>query len=266
MGHLTDAQRLFWETNGYLLIEDALTLEEVARFRRAADAAEERWRNHPEMIGSRIPEFEEIEGILEYDPLFLDLIDHPRVFPLIWEVIGPDVQLLDHAYYITPPGGLVKGHAWHTDLGKRIFGVYQPRSTLMVRAIFALEDIPAHGGATLLLPGSHRFTADVRIPAVQWPEEMPGAVRLTCKAGAAYFYNGNLLHSPGNNKSVSTRRVFLFNYGHRWMRMWKGHEPSEWLKSQADTPMRRQLLGMWRAYYGKDADLEVREQVEVSVG
>jgi ectoine hydroxylase-related dioxygenase (phytanoyl-CoA dioxygenase family) len=213
------------------------------------------------MPGCRVPGFTEIEAILEYDPLFLDLLDHPRVFPLVHEVLGPDVQLLDHAYYITPPGGVVKGHAWHTDVGHRIHGVYHPRSTLMVRVMYALEDVPADGGATLVLPGSHRFTADVPIPQVDVPEDMPGCVRLACRAGAAYFFNGNLLHCPGNNRSTTTRRMVLFNYGHRWMRMWKGHEPSDWLKGRAGTPMRKQLLGQWRAYYGKDAELEVREAV-----
>ena len=194
---------------------------------------------------------------MEYHPLLFDLAEHPRLFPLVWEALGPDIQIIDHAYYITPPGGELKGSAWHTDVGKRIYGVYHPRSTLMIRAIYALEDVPENGGATLVLPGSHRYTADFPIAAVEKPEDMPGGVRLTCKAGSAYFYSGTLLHSPSHNRGDVTRRMLLYNYGHRWMRMWKGHEPSEWLIERAVTPMRKQLIGQWRAYYGKNAELEV---------
>ena len=80
--------------------------------------------------------------------------------------------------------------------------------------------------------------------AVAVPEEMPGSVRLTCAAGSAYLFHGNLVHCPGNNRGPTARRVILFNFGHRWMRMWKGHEPSTWLAGQAVTPIRRQLLGL----------------------
>lgn len=256
MSALSAAQRLSWEAQGYLRVEGVLSTEEIAAFRAAADEAEARWRRFPELPGCRIPEFEEIEAILEYHPRFLDLIDHPRVFPLVREAVGPDIQLLDHAYYITPPGGVVTGSAWHTDVGRRVLGVYHPRSTMMVRVMVPLEDVPENGGATLVLPGSHRFTPDVPIPGVEVPEEMPGAIRLACRAGDAYFFHGNLFHCPGTNRSTTTRRMILLNYGHRWMRMWKGHEPSSWLQSQAATPMRRQLLGLWRAYYGPNAEPE----------
>ncbi len=236
-----------------------MTPEELAALRRAAGGAEERWRRFPEMPGCRIPEFEEIEGILEYDPLFLDLAEHPRIFPLVREALGPDIQLIDHAYYLTKPGGVIAGGAWHSDVGKRMLGVHHPRSTMMVRLMIPLEDVPEDGGATLVLPGSHRFPADLPVPQADVPEAMPGSVRLACRAGAAYFFNGHLLHCPGTNRSATTRRMVLFNYGHRFMRMWKGHEPSEWLQGLATTPMRRQLLGLWRAYYGPNADPEARD-------
>ena len=260
MSVLTAEERLFFDTHGYLMVEDALSPAELATLRRACDEAEARWRADESLPGCRIPEFLEIEGILEYHPAFLDLLEHPRVFPAVREVLGPDVSLLDHAYYITPPGGELDGQAWHRDV--RTPGVYHPRSVVMVRAMVALEDIAADGGATLVLPGSHRFTDDALVPEVKRPEEMPGAVVLACRAGSAYFFNGNALHAPSHNRSAATRRVVLFNYGHKWMRMWQGHEPSAALREQATTPMRRQLLGLTGAYYGENAELTLGGQGE----
>src|ERR1700730_16297658 len=152
MDRLSDEQRLFFETNGYLMLPETLMPAELAAVRRAADDAEERWRRTPGLLGCRIPEFLEIEGIMEYHPLLFDLAEHPRVLPLVREVGGPDVALLAHASYIRPAGGVVTGSAWHTDVGRRIHGVYHPRSTLMVRVMFALEDVDEDGGATLVLP------------------------------------------------------------------------------------------------------------------
>jgi ectoine hydroxylase-related dioxygenase (phytanoyl-CoA dioxygenase family) len=238
----------FFVEHGYLVIENALTPDELAAARQAADEAEARWRGDLSLPGTRIPEFLEIEGIMSYSPLLADLAEHPRIFPLVREVLGPDISIIDHAYYITPPGGMLDGDAWHTDVRTRVRGVWHAGSTMMVRAMIALEDIGEDGGATLILPGTHRQPDDTPIPRVASPEEMPGAVRLTCRAGSAYFFHGNVMHSPGTNRSATTRRVLLYNYGHKWMRIWKGHEPSEEMVAQAATPMRRQLLGLTPPY------------------
>ncbi|HEX9945170.1 MAG TPA: phytanoyl-CoA dioxygenase family protein [Thermoanaerobaculia bacterium] len=253
---LSPGQRCFWEENGYLMIEDALTPEELAEIRRAADEAEARWRSDPSLPGTRIPEFLEIEGVLEYHPIFLDLALHPRIFPRVREVLGPDISIIDHAYYITPPGGVLDGDAWHTDVRTRVPGVNHAGSTMMVRAMIALGDIGWDGGATLVLPGTHRQPDGTPIPRVAAPEDMPGAVRLTCRAGSAYFFHGNVVHSPGTNRSAVTRRVLLYNYGHKWMRIWKDHEPSKRLIARAATPMQRQLLGLTPPYRGPEAELD----------
>lgn len=258
---ITDEQRLFFESQGYLKLDNVLDTNELAELRAAADEAEELWRANPELPGTRIPEFLEIEAILEYGPAFLSLAQHPKVFPLIRELLGRDIRIIDHAYYISPPGGELDGDAWHTDTRERLPGIHHPRSLMMVRAMWTLEDIPPDGGATLVLPGSQHFDNDVAVPKVAVPEEMPGAIALDCPAGSVYFFNGDVLHSPGTNRSNVTRRMVLFNYGHKWMRAWQGHEASPELAARASNPMERQLLGLTGGYYGEDALLpgEVKE-------
>lgn len=256
MSALSTAERLFYESQGYLVLPGVLAGDELEAVRRAADAAEARWRDDPSLPGTRIPEFLEIEAIMEYGPVLFDLVEHPAILPRVREVLGPDVGIVDHAYYVTPPGGALDGSAWHTDCRTRVRGVYHPRSVVMVRVMIALEEVPADGGATLVLPGSHRWLDELTPPAVATPEEMPGAVALACAAGTAYLFNGALWHAPSTNRSAVTRRMLLYNYGHKWMRIWKGHEPSAELAARAATPMRRQLLGLTPPYRGPDAELE----------
>lgn len=96
---MTAEQRLFYEANGYLLIRDALSPEELARVRAAADRAEQQWREDPSRLGERGEALQSVQAIIEYDPIFLELLEHPKVFPIIREIIGDDIAMVDNDYY-----------------------------------------------------------------------------------------------------------------------------------------------------------------------
>lgn len=244
-GEMTDEQRLFFETNGYLVLPGALGPEELARVRAAADRAEATWRADPARPGLRKPNLEQVQAPIEYDDLFLDLMEHPRVFPLVREILGDDVAMIDNDYYLSPPRSAT--HApWHRDVGMR--GVYHPRSVLMVKVFWLLNDVAPDGGATAVLPGSHRFPDGFQVPRPENPAAMPNHVRMAFPAGTAWFFNGRLCHAALDNESDTPRRVLIYNYGHFWMKVWPGYEPSPRRLREAATPWRRQLLGIGDAY------------------
>lgn len=247
---MTDAapsaeQKLFFAAQGYLVVPGALAAAELAAVRRAADAAEARWRADPSLPGVRRPDLEQVLGIMEYDPVLFDLIEQPRIFPLVREHLGPDVMMLDHDYFMTPPGATIP-QGWHFDLD--LPGVDHPRSRLMVKVFYVLSDIPPGGGATLVLPGSHRTPGGARLPNSEVPEDLPGAVPMALPAGSAYLINDRTYHSAGNNRSSVWRRLLIYTYGHKWMRMWDEYRPSPELAARAATPQRRQLLGLTDPY------------------
>lgn len=250
---LSAAQRGFFETQGYLIIENALTPAELAAVRAAADAAEARWRADLSLPGVRRDDLEQVLGIMEYDPLFLDFLVHRRIFPMVRELLGPDVMMLDHDYFITPPGATIPW-AWHVDLD--LPGIDHARSRLMLKVFYVLEDIPPDGGATLVLPGSHRMPAEEEAPNSEVPEDLPNAVQMALPAGSAYLFTGRTLHAAGNNRSDRYRRLLIYNYGHKWMRIWQSYEPSAALLGHANTPLRRQLLGLTDPYGMENAPLE----------
>jgi ectoine hydroxylase-related dioxygenase (phytanoyl-CoA dioxygenase family) len=242
---MTDAQRFFFEANGYLVIPDALSAAELAAARAAADRAEAAWRADPGRAGLRRPNLEQVQAPIEYDDLFLDLMEHPRVFPLVREILGEDVQMIDNDYFLSPPR--TESHTgWHHDVG--MHGVYHPFSILMVKVFWLLSDVDPDGGATAVLPGSHRFPPGTPLPKPADPREMPGHVRMAYPAGTAWLFNGRVYHSALPNESDRARRVLIYNYGHFWMKQWQGYEPSERLGREAATPVRRQLLGIGDAY------------------
>ena len=242
---MTDAQRLFFEANGYLVIPNALDAEELATVRNAADRAEAVWRADLSRPGGRGPNLEQVQAPIEYDDVLLNLLVHPQVFPLAWELLGDDIAMIDNDYFITPPHSRSHAH-WHHDVG--MAGVYHPRSTMMVKAFFLLSDVPEGGGGTAVIPGSHRFPENFQLPQVENADAMPGHIGLAYPAGTAYLFNGRIYHAALNNRTDQPRRALIYNYGHFWMKVWDGYAPSETTKAKAKTRVMKQLLGIGDAY------------------
>ncbi|WP_158409229.1 phytanoyl-CoA dioxygenase family protein [Fimbriimonas ginsengisoli] len=246
---MTDEQRIFLESNGFLTIANALSPEHLARIQSAASGAYEKWKDDFSLPGVRSEVLDQIQSPIEYDDELLSLLWHPSVFPLVREILGEDVMMIDNDFFITPPRTPRTHAGWHHDVGMR--GVYHPLSVMMVKVFFLLSDVDENSGGTAMVPGSHRFPLDFRFPSVSDPREMPGMVQMTGRAGTAYLFNGRVYHCAVNNDSDRPRRVLIYNYGHFWMKMWPGYEPSPRLLDAARSsgdPVRMQLLGIGDAY------------------
>lgn len=246
---MTDEQWILFETNGFLVVPDALSPEELADVRDAADSAEARWRADTRLPGTRSDRLEQVQAPIEYDDRLLRLLWHPRVFPLVRTLLGNDVSMIDNDLYITPPRTPGTHADWHHDVGQR--GVYHPRSILMVKVFYLLTDVDENAGGTAMVPGSHRFPLDFKFPAVEDVRDMPGMVQMCGRAGTAYLFNGRTYHAAVNNNSDNPRRVLIYNYGHLWMKVWQGYAPSERLLEQARAsgdPVQMQLLGIGDPY------------------
>lgn len=245
---MTQTQRDFYETNGYLVFPDALSASELQAIRAAADRAEARWRADTMLPGQRGPGLEQVQAPIEYDPLLLELLWHPVVFPVVRAILGDDVQMIDNDYFITPPGTASTHAGWHHDVGMN--GVFHPRSTLMVKAFFLLSDVLPGSGGTALLPGSHRMEDDGNLPHGD-PNQSPEVAQMSGAAGTAYLFNGRIWHAAVPNTGATPRRALIYNYGHFWMKQWDGYAPGERLLSDARAsgdPVRMQLLGIGDAY------------------
>lgn len=86
-----------------------------------------------------------------------------------------------------------------------------PRPNLVLATMWAVNEFVAANGATLLVPGSHRWTAD-RTPA---PEEIAVA---EMPAGSVLFWVGGLLHGAGANISEEWRYGVILSYSCAWLR------------------------------------------------
>jgi ectoine hydroxylase-related dioxygenase (phytanoyl-CoA dioxygenase family) len=86
-----------------------------------------------------------------------------------------------------------------------------PRPNLIVATMWAVTNFTAANGGTLLVPGSHKWSADRRPePGEVISAEMP--------AGSVLFWLGGTLHGGGANVSQDWRYGVILTYSLGWLR------------------------------------------------
>ena len=162
MPSLSDQQRILFEANGFLTIPQALAGYELKCVQAVADKVEKKWHADTSLLGSRSETLSQIQAPIEYDDALLELLWHPRTFPIVRELIGDDVMMIDNDFFVTPPK-TPRTHAnWHHDV--TLTGVHHPLSVMMIKVFFLLTDVNEDSGGTAMVPGSHRFPESFVFP------------------------------------------------------------------------------------------------------
>ena len=149
--------------------------------------------------------------VLVNSPAAGDLALHPAVAALNDAVLGPycaRYQLSSAAAITIGPGETMQ--ELHRDDLVYPFAHPSERQSV-VTVIWALTDFTAANGATLVIPGSHRWD-DERKPALAEavPAEMP--------RGSAVYILGSTYHAGGANRADEARSGLLYGYCLGWLR------------------------------------------------
>ncbi|MFN6460361.1 MAG: phytanoyl-CoA dioxygenase family protein [Nostoc sp. DedVER02] len=149
-----------------------------------------------------------------WDQSARDLLDHDTVHLLSSAVLGEtrlwDMTLLE-ARHLPEETDIdafdwdqhIEGFDWHRD-----FEVSHAQSYLWM--FFCLTDTTEENGATWVIPGTHRQEISARYSVEQLRSSRPSsAVQLTAKAGDLVVIDPTMIHSVGQNRSRSNRRLLL---------------------------------------------------------
>jgi ectoine hydroxylase-related dioxygenase (phytanoyl-CoA dioxygenase family) len=152
---LTQDEREFFNSSGYLTVENALSPAMIDRLLSAVDRIDARERT-AETRGKLLS----VTNIIHEDPAFIDLIDWPTTFPKVWGILGWNIYLYHSHIDVTPPAdaaALKWRVAWHQD-SMRVNDEIEthPRPRLSLKIGFYLTDVSLPDrGNTLIVPGSH---------------------------------------------------------------------------------------------------------------
>jgi ectoine hydroxylase-related dioxygenase (phytanoyl-CoA dioxygenase family) len=121
----------------------------------------------------------------------------------------------------------------HTD--ELLFPFDHPGNQAMINCMWAVTDFTVENGATLIVPGSHKWPTD-RQPE---PHEITHGVM---PAGSVLIYFGGLLHAGGSNITNKARTGLVLSYCLGWLRQVENHYLTIPLEDVATYPERLQRL------------------------
>ncbi|HTT88902.1 MAG TPA: phytanoyl-CoA dioxygenase family protein [Acidimicrobiales bacterium] len=207
---MRDEERYLFDLQGYLTVPDALSPDAVDELNAAVDELVEREMGREETT-------HRWGDVLPRSRVFRDLIDNPRVLPLLEELLGPKLRL-DHEYIDVIRSGL-------GPIGARLHGGATPfdpvqyyrsgggnlHSGLLVAA-YNLKDVGPDDGGFACVPGSHK--AAFRFPE-NWKDlsnPHPCVRRVTGPAGTAIIFTEAMTHGTLPWQGSDERRTMFYKY------------------------------------------------------
>ena len=198
---MSDLEQALFEIElyGFTLLEDVLTAEEAAAIRAVNERLLEVSGADQEFMGRA----GHISNLPTLDPIYLPLIDHPKVLPLLEVAMGENLILASLNSRVVRPG---EGRQLlHADVPE---GLHRPGAPMMMNTAWMLDDFTEQNGATYIVPGSHHMGR--RNP----PDdvEVTRLVRAIAPAGSVLVFNGQCWHGGGENFSDRPRHCLFGHY------------------------------------------------------
>ena len=100
---VTDEEKFSFDLEGYLIVKDVLTADEIKSLNAVADrfASED---------GDPVSGTSTISRVSQWGPEFQSLMDHHKILPYLIELLGPKFRI-DHDYCIFMKKGAARGGA-----------------------------------------------------------------------------------------------------------------------------------------------------------
>ena len=244
---MTEDEKYLFDINGYIVVEGALSTEEVTRCNEAID-------QHADQIRERIGELSlsggspglkgitgrgDLGGVLGWKERwrqpFRELLAHPSVVPYLNQILGKGFRM-DHSPGLITMRQGAEGHTFHGSSGPAfdrhqyyIFKDGQMHSGLTVVA-WQFADVNPGDGGLCLIPGSHKGNYSCPTEMRRYEKYQEFVKPITCKAGDAVIFTEATTHGTLPWKAEHQRRSLLIRYspgnlayvgGFNWPEEWK---------------------------------------------
>ncbi|NKB28461.1 MAG: phytanoyl-CoA dioxygenase family protein [Rhodobacteraceae bacterium] len=231
MAQLTkDQNDQFWR-DGVLVVEDAVTADQLGALRQVFASWVEESRAHAADYGetldgrprfdlqpghsAEVPGLRRVQSPEEVSEVYADAMRNARTVDLCAELIGPGLRFHHGKVNSKLPGTATKVK-WHQDFP------FEPMTNDdMITCLLFIDDVTLENGPLEVIPGSHKgpihshwhggvFTGAVADEVMEGREDE--VVKCTGKAGSVCLMHANLLHGSAPNLSESPRTLYITTY------------------------------------------------------
>ncbi len=231
MSELTQAQiDAFWR-DGYLLVENAVTSEQLSRLHATFLDWVEESRAHPDDYGTTMdgrarfdlepghsaeaPALRRVQSPEEVSDAYLDVMRGARTVDVVADLLGPNLKFHHGKVNSKQPGAATKVK-FHQDFP------FQPMTNDdLITALLFVDEVTLENGPLEVVPGTHKgplhslwhngiFTGAVADEVYEAHKDR--IVKCTGPAGAVCLMHSSLLHGSAPNLSDQPRTLYISTY------------------------------------------------------
>jgi len=214
---MTPEEKFKFDLEGYIVIKNVLSPEEVAALTEVADRVFPRDYDEAEEFKGRTG-FRRTGKVSAWSHETQNLIDHPNVLPYLTALLGSKFRI-DHDYCIfmdkgAEGGRLHGGPGGHGGSQRKYLFIDGEMLNGLTVLTFFLSGAKAGDGGFACVPGSHKsnFQRDLP-PEVKSFERVPDyVVQPEVEAGDALIFTEALIHGTMPWAADQERRTFLYKY------------------------------------------------------
>ena len=242
----TEMEDYLFDLQGYLILPQAVDADHLSEMNAVIDqwltAADARWREKARQ--SDPPFSASFDNVVERDPSFLSLVNHPAWAQHLKRYIGgEDPPVTEGTHYpadakrtgdspvlegatasIRGPGVATRLHSGAHK--RRMYTQFRFHNNRFrcgeINIILALNDIGPGDGPTMVVPGSHK--SNLLHPAFSGPtfveggslDGMEAAVEVELNAGDAVLFVDCIAHGSARRINPEVRRVLIYRWGPHW--------------------------------------------------
>ena len=206
---MNELERYLFDLQGFLVIESALTPQEIAALNQQINQQTARFE--PQLSCLRF------DSLLSWDTAFRGLIDNPQITPYLTELLGSNFRL-DHDYlHIIRHGKGPIGTSLHgggTPYDPCQYYSYKDGRMYngLLAVAYNLTDVGSGEGGFGCIPGSHKSNLPFPKEWRDLEQLHPCVQAVTGKAGTAIIFTEALTHGTLPWKGLQERRTLFYKY------------------------------------------------------
>lgn len=232
MLEMTAEEKFLFDLQGFLVVRDFLSDDEVAALNAAIDANAEEIEDDRNVNtggsstlgGDR--KRQSLAGLLTFEQPwcqpFRDLLAHPKLLPYLNTMLAPGWRM-DHAPMVFIAGKGAEGLILHGMTSARpaheasySFANGQMRCGLISVELHLTDQLEGQGGFCAV-PGSHKSNFPMPPAISRWEEWRSIVVNPECLAGDMVIFNEATIHGTLPWQAEHQRRALLYRYAPRYM-------------------------------------------------